>query len=332
MIEINKVEELVDEMMIDLNDDKERNVDERVKTRVRNENDAKRAGKQMANEIFEPTIDRERIKRREDPLRVRQRKIRITPGKRLAFALVLTIFDRIDDRKHADVRIDDDRLAKARRLRKFQIMANAFMHRMGVGERDTMDRAIDDREAVVLMQLGARMRERMIGGEVDDGAMQRPRTHERDHIRPEHEWTHTMRHETILRIPNIYFAKLRMPAEFFTPWRCICGRWRISRSVASTRRSAQMRNASRPRRRVSSTIRSSAASASFNSPSSPSTASTIDDTRLRSSGCARNVVISASSLNSPTDTAILNGVVGDFLMFAESVFLFKVGVLILDRL
>src|SRR5271166_1654525 len=219
---------------------------------------------------------------------------------RLALALVLLLAARHDDRNHAAVRLDDDRLAKARLFRKFQIPTTAFVHRLGVGERDPLDRAFADREAVVLLQLGARLREGLIGGEVDDGALQRPRTPERAHLRPEHEWTHPLRPEPILRLPNLYFAEFRMPAEFFSPWRCICGRWRISRSVASTRRSAQLRNASRPRRRVSSTIRSSAASASFNAPSSPSTARTIDDTRWRSSGCARNAAISASSLNSPT--------------------------------
>src|SRR5271166_866147 len=79
----------------------------------------------------------------------------------------------------------------------------------------------------------------------------------------------------------------------------------MSRSVASTRLSAQTRSASRPSRRISSTKRSSAASASVNSPSSPSTASTIDETRFRSSGCARKAAISASSLNSKPAIRIL---------------------------
>src|SRR5271166_33371 len=79
----------------------------------------------------------------------------------------------------------------------------------------------------------------------------------------------------------------------------------MSRSVASTRVSAQLRSASRPKRRISSTKRSSAASASFNSPPSPSTASTIDETRFRSSGCARKAAVSASSLNSKPSIRIL---------------------------
>src|SRR6516225_2376835 len=79
----------------------------------------------------------------------------------------------------------------------------------------------------------------------------------------------------------------------------------MSRSVVSTRFSAQLRSASRPNRRISSTMRSSAASASFNSPSSPPTASTIDETRFRSSGCARKAAVSASSLNSAPFIPIL---------------------------
>ena len=299
MIEINQVAALVAELLLDLADDPGRAVADRVNPGVRPEAGANRAGKQLTPGLFDPALDRARINRRAAPLRVRQRQLRLPPGQRLAFALVLLLAARLDDRNHAAVRLDDDRLAKARRFRKLKIPTTAFIHRLGVGERDPLDRALADREAVVLLKLGARLREGLIGGEVDDGALQRPRTPERAHLRPEHEWTHPLRPEPILRLPNLYFAEFRMPAEFFSPWRCICGRWRISRSVASTRRSAQLRNASRPRRRVSSTIRSSAASASFNSPSSPSTASTIDDTRLRSSGCARNAAISASSLNSP---------------------------------
>ena len=95
------------------------------------------------------------------------------------------------------------------------------MHRLSVGERNPLDRALADREAVVLLKFGARLRKGLIGGEVDDGALQRPRTPQGAHLRPEHEWTHPLRPEPILRLPNLYFAELRMPAEFFSPWRCI---------------------------------------------------------------------------------------------------------------
>ena len=112
-------------------------------------------------------------------------------------------------------------LREARRFRKFNIPATAVMHRPRVGERDPLDRALADREAVVLLELGARLRERLIGGEVDDGALQRPRAPERAHLRPEHERAHPLRPEPILRLPNRYFAEFRVPAEFFSPWRCI---------------------------------------------------------------------------------------------------------------
>src|SRR5574337_876435 len=300
VIEINQVAALVAKPRLDLADDPGRAVADRVNPGVRPEAGANRAGKQLAPRLFDPALDRARINRRAVPLRMRQRQLRLPPGQSFALALVLRLAARLDDRNHAAVRLDDDRLANARRFRELQIPAAAFMHRLGVGERDPLARALADREAVMLVQLGARLREGLIGGEVDDGPLQWPRTPERAHLRPQHEGTHPLRPEPILRLPNLYFTELRVPAEFFSPWRCIRGRWRISRSVAATRRSAQERNASRPRRRVSSTIRSSAASASFNSPPSPSTASTIDDTRFRSSGCARNAATSPSSLNSPT--------------------------------
>ena len=152
---------------------------------------------------------------------MRQRQLRLPPGQRLALALVFPLATRFDDRNHAAVRLDDDRLAKARRLRKFTILAAGFVDRLGVGERDPLDRALADRKAVVLLQLGARLREGLIGGEVDDGALQRSRTSERAHLRPEHERTHPLRPEPILRLPDFYFAEFRMPADFFSPWRCI---------------------------------------------------------------------------------------------------------------
>src|SRR5208283_3041564 len=108
--------------------------------------------------LFDPALDRARINRRAVPLRVRQRQLRLPPGQRLALALVLLLA----------ARLDDDRLAKAQLFRKFQIPTTAFVHRLGVGERDPLDRAFADREAVVLLQLGARLREGLIGGEVDD--------------------------------------------------------------------------------------------------------------------------------------------------------------------
>ena len=75
-----------------------------------------------------------------------------------------------------------------------------------------LDRALADRESVVLLKLAARLCERLIRGEVDNGALQRPRTSERAHLRPEHKRTHPLRPEPILRLPNLYFAEFRVPA------------------------------------------------------------------------------------------------------------------------
>jgi len=154
-------------------------------------------------------------------LRVRQRQLRLPPRQRLVLALVFPLAARLDDRNHAAVRLDDDRLAQARSFRKFKFLAASLVHGLGVGERDPLERALADRQAVVLLQLGARLREGLIGGEVDDDALQRPRTPQRAHLRPEHERTHTPLPEPILRLSDLYFPEFRMPAEFFSPWRCI---------------------------------------------------------------------------------------------------------------
>src|SRR5271165_6609957 len=61
----------------------------------------------------------------------------------------------------------------------------------------------------------------LAGREVDDGALQRPRTPQRAHLRLEHERTHAPLPQPILRLPDLYLAEFRMPAEFFLPWRCI---------------------------------------------------------------------------------------------------------------
>jgi hypothetical protein len=43
-----------------------------------------------------------------------------------------------------------------------------------MAQSDPLDRALADLEAVVLKQLYPRQSERLIGGKVDDGALQRP--------------------------------------------------------------------------------------------------------------------------------------------------------------
>src|SRR4029077_18876044 len=88
-----------------------------------------------------------------------------------------------------------------------------------------------------------------------------------------------------------------MPAEFFLPWRCIEGCWRISFSVAFTWVSAHPCIASRPNSRISSTIRSSIASASLRFSPEFATAMAIDANRSRRPGCASRIAENASSLS-----------------------------------
>src|SRR5271165_6739747 len=47
--------------------------------------------------------------------------------------------------------------------------------------------------------------------------LQRPRTPQRAHLRLEHERTHAPLPQPILRLPDLYSAEFRMPAEFFSP-------------------------------------------------------------------------------------------------------------------
>ena len=58
---------------------------------------------------------------------MRQRQLRrLPPGQRLALALVLPLASKVDDRNHAAVRLDDDRLAEARRFRELNVLATGL--------------------------------------------------------------------------------------------------------------------------------------------------------------------------------------------------------------
>ena len=131
--------------------------------------------KEPAPGLFDPALDSARIDRRAAPLRVRQRQLRLPPGQCLALAPVFPLAARLDDRDHAAVRLDDDRSAKTRRFRKFSVLATSLRHRPGVSERDPLDsrsRQSRGRSAPQAWRAPARG---LIGGEVDDGALQRPR-------------------------------------------------------------------------------------------------------------------------------------------------------------
>ena len=142
-----------------------------------------------------------------------------TTGSCLAF--VFLIPTRLDDRNHAPVSFHDDRLTEAWTFRKFQIRSTGFEHRLGMGERDPLDRALPNLEAVMLPQLASNLREGLIGGEVDDDALQGARTARGADFRAAQKRAHTLVLEPILRLLDLYLAEFRMPADFFSAWRCI---------------------------------------------------------------------------------------------------------------
>ena len=118
VIEINQIAALVAELLLHLTHDPWRAVAESVNPRARPEAGANRARKQLTPGLFHPALNRARINRRPAPLRARQRQLRLPPRQYLALALVFPLAARLDDRNHAAVRLDDDRLAEARRLWK----------------------------------------------------------------------------------------------------------------------------------------------------------------------------------------------------------------------
>src|SRR5208337_589821 len=187
MIEIDQVAALIAKLLLDLAHNPWRAIADRVDPRVRPEAGANRAGQRPA------------------PLGVRQRKLPT----------------RLDDRNHAAVSFHDDRLTEAWTFRKFQIRSTGFEHRLGMGERDPLDRALPNLEAVMLPQLASNLREGLIGGEVDDDALQGARTARGADFRAAQKRAHTLVLEPILRLLDLYLAEFRMPADFFSPWRCI---------------------------------------------------------------------------------------------------------------
>ncbi len=100
-------------------------------------------------------------------------------GERLALTLVLLGFVRRHDRDHAAIRLRDNLLVTTRCFREILRSQAGFGHALGVqglgmAQSDPLDRALADRKAVMLKQFEPRLSERLIGGKVGDGALQRP--------------------------------------------------------------------------------------------------------------------------------------------------------------
>jgi hypothetical protein len=103
---------------------------------------------------------------------VRQGNLCLFPQQLLSLALVLLVGVRLHDGDHAAIGFRDDILVTTRRFGKNSRRPSGFKHSLGMSQHDPLDRALSDREAVVLLQLAPRLGERLIGGKIGDGALQ----------------------------------------------------------------------------------------------------------------------------------------------------------------
>ena len=92
-----------------------------------------------------------------------------------------------------------------------------------MAQRDPLDRAFADLEAVMLAQFQRDPGEGIVRREIHDRPLQRPRTPARTDLRAENKGAHAVVSEPVLRLYDRDFAEFRVPAEFFLPWRCIAG-------------------------------------------------------------------------------------------------------------
>jgi len=87
-----------------------------------------------------------------------------------------------------------------RRLRKFRRWAVGFENNLGMAQRDPLDRAFPDLEAVMLAQFQRDLGEGIIRREIRDRTLQRPRTPARIDLRAENKRAHPVVFEPILRL------------------------------------------------------------------------------------------------------------------------------------
>src|ERR1700685_767578 len=133
-----------------------------------------RACEKLSSGGFDAALDRAVVDRRLAPLGVREANLGLSPRQRLALTLVLLAGIRLHDRDHAAIRLSDNLRVTTHRLGKILRNPAGFEHSLRMAQSDPLDRAVADLKAVVLKQLHPRQSERLIGGKVDDGALQRP--------------------------------------------------------------------------------------------------------------------------------------------------------------
>lgn len=174
MIKINQVAALRAKVFLHLADDPGRSVPDRVDVGGRAEAGPDRACEKLSSGGFDAALDRAVVDRRLAPLGVREANLGLSPRQRLALTLVLLAGIRLHDRDHAAIRLSDNLRVTTHRLGKILRNPAGFEHSLRMAQSDPLDRALADLKAVVLKQLHPRQSERLIGGKVDDGALQRP--------------------------------------------------------------------------------------------------------------------------------------------------------------
>ena len=258
MVEIDQIAALSAEPFFDLAHNPRRAVAHRVHARIRPEARPNRAGEQPPPSFLHAAFFAVPVDRRAASLGVRERNLRLSPRQCFPLALARPRRIRHHDRDHAPVDLGDDLLVPARFFRKFRRRAGGRENSLRMTQSDPLDRAFADLEAIMLAQFQCDLRKGIVRREIRDRPLQRPRTPARTDLRAENKGAHAVAFAPVLRLQNYALAEFRVPAEFFLPWRCIPAWPRTSRSVTSTRSSAQPCNASRPKSRISSTSRSSA--------------------------------------------------------------------------
>jgi hypothetical protein len=187
-------------LLLHLADDPWRAVPDRVNAGIRAEAGPNRACEELPSGDFGPAIDRAREDRRFAALGVRQANLRLSPKDSLTFPFVLLAGVRLDHRDHAAVRLSDNIFVLAGRLGKSRGNPGRFEDALGMAERDPLHRALAYLEAVVFPQFAPRLRERIVGGQIDDRALQGPRTASRGHPRAARERPYALAREPILRL------------------------------------------------------------------------------------------------------------------------------------
>jgi len=200
MIKLNQVTALFAKLGLHLIHDPGGSITDRMNVRVRPEPGPQGAVEKLLSGNFGPARNGARIDRRFASFGMRQGNLGLFPHQRFPFALVLLAGIRLDNRNHPAIGLRNNILMLARRFRKNRGNLARFEDALGMAKSDPLDRALRDLDAIVLLQLDRHLSKGLIGGEIGDRALQRPRTTPRGNFGAAHERAHAFVPEPILRL------------------------------------------------------------------------------------------------------------------------------------